>query len=1227
MHLPLPQGGALDEGEAAIDLEIAPADVLFLSFADSELAALYRSVPSDAGYSVGFVDLKRLRHPLSIDLLIDNTVAKSKIVVARVLGGSAYWPYGVERLSEMGRRGGVKIVLLPGDQNADEPLQSQSSAGAPQVEMLRRYFLEGGSENYANLVAYAAYLVGDGESSAEPIAIPRHGVYRAEKTGALGSAVLVFYRALLEANALHPVDGMIDALKAEGMSVRALYVSSPRSAEDGSFLREQIADAEADIVLNATAFAISQAGAEAHQTPLDATGTPVLQVVFSGITEAEWTESNRGLAPRDFAMHVVMPEVDGRIHAGVTSFKSDPEDAAGFTPREGLSHLERASSVAKLTANWARLRRSAVGDRRVALILANYPNKDGRLGNGVGLDTPASTVAILKRMSDIGFDTAGAPAASRDLMDLLLAGSTNAKQVDDGVKWPVDDYLYHFGQLPATVCSETEARWGSPEDDPFVEDGRFCLPVHCFGKTAVMIQPARGYNIDPKTTYHDPDLVPPHGYLAAYLWLREAYGAHAVVHVGKHGTLEWLPGKSVALSAACYPDVVLGALPNLYPFIVNDPGEGAQAKRRTAAVVIDHLTPPMARAESHGVALRLEGLLDEYAQAQATDPKRAARLEKDIQNLAEEHGFHEDLGSGDDLIPALDNHLCDLKELQIRDGLHVFGSSPGGDLRTAHLSALVRVSRGGAPGDASLHRAIANDLGLDFDPLTSEPATPWEGHKPDVLEARSDDPWRIAGDTIERIELLSEVLIAGRLEINSDWSETRAVLEHLNTSIAPKVDASGERELDALMAGLSGRFVPPGPSGAPTRGRPDVLPTGRNFYAVDVRAVPSQTAWALGQLSAERLVERYFQDEGEWPKAMVVTCWGTANMRTGGDDIAQALALIGARPVWDPGSSRVTGYEIVPLSALNRPRVDVTLRVSGFFRDAFPQLIALFDTAASAIAALDEPDDANPIAANISATTDALIADGATERDASRRARYRVFGSKPGSYGAGLQTLIDEDIWSDRADFAESYLVWGSYAYGADTDGTGERGIFEEVLTRTDAIVQNQDNREHDLLDSDDYYQFEGGLSAAIERLKGGTVPAYHNDHSRPDNPKIRSLDEEIARVVRGRAANPKWVAGVMRHGYKGAFEMAATLDYLYAFAATTDAVKSHHFDQLYAAYFADQTVRDFIAEENPPAFSDMAKRFLDAIEREMWQPRLNSVYDDLSTILDVETKHLETQR
>ena len=1241
MHLLAAQPGAVSDGGEAVDLGQTPGDIVVLSAADSELACLAaaRGRLGPEAPSLRLANFMHLSHPLSVDTYVESVIVGARLVVVRLLGGVGYWRYGVEQIVAVCRAHGVALALLPGDDQPDAELASLGLVPREAAHRLWQYCVHGGIDNAVNFLAYAATLIGREEPWREPKPLMRAGLYwpgvaqpdlealRAHWRDGAPVAPIVFYRALVQAANCAPVDALIAALQRRGLNPLPIHVASLREPVSAACLSKLLGDAPPAVILNATGFAVSAPGAPPAGTPFDAADCPVLQVVFSGGGEAAWREGTRGLSARDIAMNVALPEVDGRILSRAVSFKAAARhDAATQTDIVAYEPLaDRVDFVADLAANWARLRATPAADRRVALVLANYPNRDGRIGNGVGLDTPASTVNLLRALAGAGYRVEDMPPDGAALIARLQAGPTNDHPTRAaraaGESLALAEYTAFFAGLSGTIREAVTARWGPPERDPFFapERGVFAIPAFRLGNVAIGLQPARGYNIDPARTYHAPDLAPPHGYLAFYAWLRTRFAAHAVVHVGKHGNLEWLPGKALALSSGCFPEAALGPLPHVYPFIVNDPGEGAQAKRRAAAVIVDHLTPPLTRAESYGPLRDLELLVDEYYEAASMDPRRTKVLRSEILDLSQRIGLDQDCGitAADDAegsLVKLDRYLCEIKEMQIRDGLHGLGEAPRGDRLTDLLVALVRVPRGAeAPGDASLLRALAADLALDFDPLETDMARPWQGPRPAALDGAA--PWRTHGDTVERLEGLARALVAGERAADPEWSRTAAVLSEVERRVRPAVTASGKAEIDGIRAGLDGRFVAPGPAGAPTRGRLEVLPTGRNFYSVDPRSVPTPAAWLLGWKSAALLVEHHMQEHGEWPRTMALSAWGTANMRTGGDDIAQALALMGVRPTWDQASRRVTGFEILPQATLDRPRVDVTLRVSGFFRDAFPNLIDLVDSAARAVAALDEPEAVNPLAARVRTETQALVAAGAPEDEARRRAGFRVFGSKPGAYGAGLQALLDESGWETDADLARAYLAWGGYAYGAGVHGAAEHALFERRLGAIEAVVHNQDNREHDILDSDDYYQFEGGLAAAVRHASGRQPAIYHNDHSRPESPKVRTLADEVARVVRARVVNPKWIAGVMRHGYKGAFEMAATVDYLFAFAATAHAVGDHHFDAVFEAYVQDPKVRAFFAEHNPAALGDIARRLIEAQDRGLWRPRANIAYPTLAEI------------
>ncbi len=1244
MHLLAALPGTIADGSAAVDLAQTPGDIVMLSSADTELALLAaaqarRRLQDPAAPSLRLAPILRLTHNFSVNLYME-TVARARLVIARVLGGSAYWPYGIEQLVETCSTNNVPLALLPGDDKPDPELAERSSLAPDSRSRLWRYLAEGGPANAENLLRYACSLIGRDLDWAEPAPLLRAGFYFPDhslpslddiatewpeepfsaKVGG-GIVPIVFYRALVQSGNTAPIDALVDALSARRLCPLPIFVHSLKEGEAAALLGAVFAAHPPAVILNATGFSVRTG---AGDDPLAAADCPVVQVVFSGGDEESWRAGTRGLAARDLAMSVALPEIDGRILSRAVSFKAplgrDPEtevDLVGYRPV-----IDRIAYVADFARNWARLREKPAAERRVALILANYPGRDGQIGNGVGLDTPASALAILLALADAGYRVQDIPGNSQELIRRLTAGPTNANPLAPAEEtFSFAEYSAVFATLPQPVQQAVADRWGPAERDRFFREGRldcgqFAIPGFRVGNVAVLIQPARGYGIEPKSTYHDAALAPPHAYLAAYAWLAHDFRADAVIHLGKHGTLEWLPGKALALSAECFPEAVLPALPHLYPFIVNDPGEGTQAKRRAQAVIIDHLTPPLTRAGSYGAMAELERLIDEYYEAAHGDTRRIAVLAAAILERTRSAGLDGDCGiaADDDMATALrklDGLLCEIKELQIRDGLHVFGWSPEGQRLDALLVAFARPGRGTAAEDASLLRALATDLGLGEDPLALDLAEPWHGPRPAVLAGCG--AWRSAGDTIERLEALAENLVSGEVRAEPGWRRTRAVLDWIECCLRPAVVQCGAAEMAGLLAGLDGRLVLPGPSGAPSRGRPEVLPTGRNFYSVDTRAVPTQAAWLLGWKSAAMLIERHAQEHGAPPAHVALSAWGTANMRTGGDDIAQAMALMGVRPVWERASGRVTGFEIMPAAVLDRPRVDVTLRISGFFRDAFPGLIDLIDSAVRAVAALDEPASVNPLAARVAADRRALEAEGVAPAEAARRAGYRIFGAKPGGYGAGLQTLMDARSWDGEADLAEAWLGASGYAYDAGGEGRPERAMLETRLAGADAVLHNQDNREHDLLDSGDYWQFEGGLALVVRHLSGRVPTVWHNDHSQPETPRIRTLREEIGRVVRGRAANPRWIEGVMRHGYKGAAEIAATVDYLFAFAATAGAVDDAHFEALYDAYLADDRVRSFIAEENPAALTDTSRRFLEAIDRGLWRPRRNSAREALT--------------
>ncbi|WP_297322630.1 cobaltochelatase subunit CobN [uncultured Bartonella sp.] len=1229
MHLLLAQKGTIAEQDKAIDLGQSLADVIFLSAADTELASLSVAKASlnKKTSSLRLVNLLSLTHPMSVDTYAEKTASKARLIVLRVIGGESYWPYGLQVFHSLALEKNIKLVVLPGDDKADARLDQFCTVAKEDCNNLWHYLIEASTQNMHSFLEYCDYLLGKQDKPVAPVPLMKAGLWWPGKTlytvadlvkirqkTTKPIAAICFYRALVQSGQTAPVEALMKALERRGLLVMPVFVSSLKDDLSVAIIDSIFQELSPDIVLNATGFAVSNGQLHRKSTVLEKRGAMVLQVVFSGSSKEQWQKDGRGLAARDLAMNVALPEVDGRVFTRAVSFKSaiefDEETQCNVVVHKPVD--DRIEFVAELAKNWVKLRKKMPENRHIAVVMANYPGGDGRLGHGVGLDTPAAMIVVLNAMKKQGYPVENIPENGNELMKLMIAGPTNEGIKGRIIRKSLSLSLYKelFQTLDKKIQQQVLERWGKPEDDAYVAEHGFALPVLMLGQTVVALQPERAFGMDAKQVYHAPDIVPTHHYLAFYFWLRSAYQADAIVHMGKHGNLEWLPGKALALSDQCYPEIALGPTPHIYPFIVNDPGEGTQAKRRSSAVIIDHLTPPLTRAESYGPLKDLEGLVDEYYEASGVDPRRLVKLKGEILELVRITGLNHDAGiedhDSDDLaLEKLDAFLCDLKELQIRDGLHIFGQAPSGEQLENLLVATARVPQGEGP-NGSLHRAIADDLDFSFDPLDCVFSDKWPFNKPEILQRLSDSPWRTNGDTVERIEQLALALVSGKIRLPCRFKKTAPILDNIQNIMRPLVISCGQKELDGFLTALDGRFVAPGPSGAPTRGRRDVFPTGRNFFSVDTRAVPTPSAWQLGKKSAELLVIRYVQDHGEWPKAFGLTAWGTANMRTGGDDIAQALALIGVKPLWDAASRRVIGVEIIPVARLGRPRVDVTLRISGFFRDAFPEQIALFDQAIRLVANLDEPQEDNPIHARYVDDLDKLLKTGEAQEEAEKKAGFRVFGARPGVYGTGVQELLDKGEWKDRSDLGRAWIAHSSFAYGKEV-ASDAQDLLEARLHHLNAVVQNQDNREHDLLDSGEYYAFEGGMASAVAEKQGVFPKVYHNDMSRPERPLIKTLQEEIGRTLRGRAINPKWLKGAMRHGFKGAVEMAATVDYLFAFSATTNAVSNEHFEAIYNAYIEEPTVRHFLIENNPAALREMAHKLQEAIVRQLWKPRSNS--------------------
>ncbi len=1154
--------------------------LLLISNADTELLAvrsIVEDLPGDLG-SIRWANPERLDDLPSLDGI--------RAVVVRLLGGIDSW-------SEFGafhrrcRNAGIPIIATGGEAEPDPGLLAMSTVPTGVATEVHRYFAAGGPTNMANLIRFVSDTVlMSGHGFDEPTPIADVGVWDGGGLGPDGVRTpgrpliaMIFYRAHLVAGDTTYVADFCEAITTAGADAVAIWSYSLRPNAEGRVPAFELCrDLGVDTIVTSIRASGSTTGDGAGWSVpvLDDLGIPVIQAPVSTQSRAQWVDDDAGLSPLDVASGVVIPEFDGRIIGPTFAFKETVEasvDRGDIVVTR--ADPERCARAAALAVSTARLSDISAADKKVAIVLSAYPTKRSRLGNAVGLDTPASAVKLLEVLADQGYQVEEIPADGDALMDKLTAGFTYDSPVLSDAQLsiavgelPTCTYNAWFATLPTDAQLAVTELWDPAPGKVYVRDGALHFPGLDLGHVLVTIQPPRGFGADPIATYHAPDIPPPHHYLAFYRWLatptdQGGWGADAIIHLGKHGTVEWLPGKAVALSAGCYPDAAVADVPFFYPFVVNDPGEGTQAKRRTHAIVIDHLPPPLTRADSYDDIARLEQLLDALSAADAMDPAKSPALRTQIWDLLVAAEIHRDLDLGDappeevdafdDMVVHVDGYLCAIKDAQIRGGLHVLGQVPEAESLVDLVLAVTRLPQGSVP---ALRATVAERLGIDL-----------------------DDAGRI---DIDRVEAECRRLVEDLAATGWDaTSTTDPTLVWIADRLIPDLNATPD-EMTNLVGGLAGCHVPAGPSGAPSRGAANVLPTGRNFYSVDPKAIPSPLAWQVGTSLADRLIERHIDETGATPKTVGLVMWGTACMRTAGDDVAEALALMGVRPIWDEQSQRVTGLEVIPLEELGRPRVDVTLRISGFFRDAFPHVIALVDEAVEMVANLDEPADQNPLAA--------IGADDA-----------RMWGPPPGGYGSGILPVLEQGSWRTQADLAEVYLAWSGFAYGRTRHGDADPDGMARRFSAIDVAVKNQDNREHDIFDSDDYLQDHGGMVAAVRALTGSAPRAWFGDSANPANPQVRSLGEEAARVVRSRVINPKWIAAMRNHGYKGAFELAATVDYLFGYDATADVIEDWMYDRVTDAYVADPEMRAFFEKSNPWALRSIAERLLEADRRGMW--------------------------
>ncbi|TKX81851.1 cobaltochelatase subunit CobN [Halorubrum sp. SD626R] len=1230
-----------------------------------------------------------------------DELGDAEAVVLWLHGGKDSMP-GYEFAVDELRDAGVPLVVkATGDAFASE----DTTVASGDREAVSEYLDRGGVVNIANGMRFLAREYGDGAVAGDiddPIELPTEGVYHPDHPGA-GYDELVetfdadaptvgvwFYESHWTHENVRYVDAQVRRLEALGANALPVFcnpVSDEPGQEDAEWTVERYftddrGEPVVDAVLSSFMFSLSMSergrdaddeGADAEEAFLDELGVPVIQTVTTMRSRSRYESSDTGVMGFELALSVALPEFDGNVITHPISGKERTDDAAGIgsAPKQHFPIEDRVDHAARLAVNWAELRHTPNEEKNVAVVLHNYPPSDDGIGTAFGLDSPESTVNLLDELDargyDLGSETGGDAGSGGS-----GAGPTGAGPIADGAELidaltsqlTLDDRWVAPGDVrdrsvdtvsPARYAEWFDAKgdrfrdgvldeWGDPPDRPFA------IPGVEFGNVLVTVQPPRGFGMDPEKVYHDSDLWPPHDYVAFYGWLRNAFDADAVVHLGTHGSLEWLPGKTVGLGSGSAPDGLIDDLPNVYPYIVNNPGEGTQAKRRSYAAVVDYLTPVMRRAGAYDELAELEDLARRYREAGGTEVRtdEGARLGELIRETVDELDLAVELGIGgevdekadvrgpdeagttlaegaiegdelstEDLVERIHAYLTDVKNTQIRLGLHTMGEPPVDDRLVEYLVALTRLEN---PGGPSLRESVAGVLGVDYDRMLDAPGEYDEtlgmtygeaadevyetsrelvrtlaAHGFDVPESESDAG---PGDETTINLLVVDVDPLGDARVRGGaHDDLRDALRFVSEEAAPRVRGA-EAEIPRTADALAGEYVPPGGSGAPTRGGVDLLPTGRNFYTLDPRKVPAKAAWEVGSEIAADTLARHRDEQGEYPEEIGVVAWGTPTVRTRGETIAQVLATMGVEPVWTD-AGRIDDVEPIPLDELDRPRVDATTRVSGLFRDAFPQAASVIHDAVDAVVDLDEPHEMNYVKKHVEEEAEELAADGHDDPEAA--ARHRVFTTRPGGYGAGTNKAVDEGNWDDAADLAEVYVQWGGYALGSRGTASAAHDAFERRLGNVEATVKIEDTMEQDEFDSSDWYAFHGGFITAVTEVSGAEPASYVGDSSDPDNVDVYTNEEKVRKAMRARVLNPDWLDSMEEHGYKGAGDLSKTVDVALGWDATTGVVSDRLWRDVAEKYALDDDRADWMRDVNPWALESITDTLLEAVERGLW--------------------------
>lgn len=940
---------------------------------------------------------------------------------------------------------------------------------------------------------------------------------------------------------------------------------------------------------------------------------PALQVMATRLTIEDYVKKPQGMDSMSLSTNIFQPELDGQI---ITV----PCAATKMLTEEGVTRKvfepipDRVKRVCELAVNWAKLRRMPAAEKKIAILFNTMPGDD-RIGCAEGLDTFESVFRIVQQLKEQGVHTDYDFENGQDIADRITSGLTNdmtwvspetaveraAATVDAAVlkKW--------FGGLSEKVCAELENIWGRVPGEVMVVDGKMLIPGIQNGNVFIGLQPSRAFGERAMEVYHSTDSTPPYSYITYYRWLGECFGADAVYHIGTHGSLEWLPGKEVGLSGDCYPDISLESIPNLYPYHMGITGEGIQAKRRSHAVILDHMPPSLDEAEAYEGLAVIDEALKEYHQAKQTRPVQVPKLARRIYDLAVEANLAKDLDLSEEKFSADPEKAVDeihvwmgvLKNSVVKDGLHIFGEVPDGKLYENLLRMLVRVRNGNIP---ALNDAILAAMGYDAEQVKDNPTMDFGGLSGVALYDEATAIARRLTSALAQKNYDSASIpevIADEL-FTASTADLIRVLRFMCDVVKDKIDHITD-EMDNLMAGTNGRFVPPSLGGNPTRGNVSILPTGRNFYASDPSQIPSRVAWEIGGKLAKQMLAQFEEEQGGYPESVAMVVWAGNTLKTCGEDFAECLHLMGVRPVYLGQTTRVLGVEPIPLEELGRPRLDVTLRISGLFRDMYPNLIKLMDQAVTMVAALDEPVEMNYIKKHIQEDVEKLTAEGIPEEKALDQSYIRVYGCAPGCYGTAVAKAVDSKQWKDYRDLAKVFETWSSYGYTEREHGESHPEAFRRRMSTVAVTIKNESTAEYDMLDSDDFYAYHGGLIACV-RANSGKAPMSVTGHTdNPDHPVTRTVAREAARVVRSKVLNPKWLEGLKRHGFKGAQEISAMLDSFFGWDATAETAEDWMYQSMAEKFLFDEETRKWMEQVNRWSVHSVSERLLEANQRGMW--------------------------